>query len=136
MEMARAKRFYFPLAVILCFLSAGCAPLVVGGAAVGSASGTYLWVNGEMRTDYYYSFDRVWSATEKTVADMKAVDVEPNKEIAQGTISAVINDEKVTFSVKYKAKNQTSVSVRVGIIGNKLSSQLLHDKIADHLAKR
>jgi len=120
----------------ICLLAAGCAPLVVGGAAVGSASGTYLWINGEMKTDYYASFDRTWSACEKTVADMKGIDVEPAKEIAQGTITAMINDEKVTFSVKYKAKNQTTVSIRVGLIGNKLSSQLLHDKIADNLAKK
>jgi len=118
------------------FLVSGCAGLVVGGAAVGSASGTYLWINGEMKTDYYYSFDKVWAATEKTVADMKGVDVDPNKEIAQGNVSALINDEKVTFSIKYKAKNQTTVSIRVGMIGNKLSSQLLHDKIAENLAKK
>ncbi len=120
----------------LVLVMGGCAAAVVGGAAVGSASGTYLWVNGEMKTDYYHSFDRVWSAAEKTVADMKGVDVEPNKEIAQGTIATLINDEKVTFSVKYKAKNLTTVSIRVGIIGNKLSSQLLHDKISENLARR
>jgi len=124
------------LIVSICLFAAGCAPLVVGGAAVGSASGTYLWINGEMKTDYYASFDRTWAACEKTVADMKGVDVEPNKEIAQGTIVAFINDEKVTFSVKYKAKNLTTVSIRVGLIGNKLSSQLLHDKISDHLVKK
>lgn len=89
-----------------------------------------------MKTDYYYSFDKTWAACEKTVADMKGVDVEPNKEIAQGTITAFIDDEKVTFAVKYKAKNQTTVSVRVGIIGNKLSSQLIHDKISDNLRKK
>lgn len=130
------KNGFILLLLGLVLVTAGCAPLVVGGAAVGSASGTYLWVNGEMRTDYYHSFDRVWAATEKTVADMKGVDVDPNKEIAQGTISALINDEKVTFSVKYKAKNQTSVSIRVGIMGNKLSSQLLHDKISENLARK
>ncbi|HRT27966.1 MAG TPA: DUF3568 family protein, partial [Syntrophales bacterium] len=81
-------------------------------------------------------FDTVWAAVEKTVADMKAVDVLPEKEIAQGKITASINDEKVTFSLKYKSKDQTTVSVRVGVLGNKLSSQLLHDKIADNLRKK
>lgn len=134
--MFNGRSAWVSLIACICLLAAGCAPLVVGGAAVGSASGTYLWINGEMKTDYYASFDRTWSACEKTVADMKGIDVEPAKEIAQGTIMALINDEKVTFSVKYKAKNQTTVSIRVGIIGNKLSSQLLHDKISDNLAKK
>jgi hypothetical protein len=38
--------------------------------------------------------------------------------------------------VTYKAKNVTTVSVRVGMIGNKLSSQLIHDRIADNLIKK
>lgn len=117
------------------FLFSGCVPLVVGGAAVGASTGTYLFVNGELKTDYYSSFDKVWSACEKTVADMRGIEVVPVKEIAQGKISAMINDEKVQFDIRYKAKDLTTVSIRVGLIGNKLSSQLLHDKIADHLTK-
>lgn len=125
------------LSVLSLFLIAtGCAAVVVGGIAVGSVSGTYVWLNGEMKTDYYFPFDTVWAAVEKTVADMKATDVLPEKEIAQGKITALINDEKVTFSLKYKSKNQTTVSVRVGVIGNKLSSQLIHDKIADNLRRK
>jgi len=114
----------------------GCAVLV-GGAAVGAGvSGTYVYVKGEMITDYYAPFEKVWAAVEKTVADMHGLDVERNKEIAQGTINAFINEDKVFFSVKYKEKNVTTVAVRVGMLGNKLASQMLHDKIADHLPKK
>jgi hypothetical protein len=66
---------------------------------------------------------------------MRGTEVQPVKEIAQGKISMVINDEKVKFEITYRAKNQTSVAIRVGLLGNKPSSQLLHDKIAEHLAK-
>jgi hypothetical protein len=117
------------------FLFSGCAALVVGGAAVGASTGTYFYVTGELKTDYYASFDKVWSACEKTVADMRGIEVAPAKEIAQGKISTVINNEKVNFDIKYKSKDFTTVSIRVGLIGNKLSSQLLHDKIAENLAK-
>ncbi len=109
--------------------------LVIGGAAVGASTGTYFFVNGELKTDYYASFDKVWKACEKTVADMRGIQVVPAKEIAQGKITTLINDEKVQFDVSYKSKNLTMVAIRVGLIGNKLSSQLLHDKIAEHLAK-
>jgi hypothetical protein len=118
------------------FALCGCAAIVVGGAAVGAGSGTYIYVNGEMRTDYTAPFDRVWAAVEKTVAKMQGLDVERSKEIAQGTISAVIDDEKTYFSVKYKEKNLTTVSIRVGTIGSKLASQMLHDKISDNLLKK
>ncbi len=118
------------------FLISGCAPLVVGGAVVSATSGTYYYVNGELKTDYYYPFDTVWSACEKTIADMRGVDVDPIKEIGTGTISAMIESEKVNFAIHYKAKNVTSVAIRVGLVGNKLSSQLLHDKISENLAKK
>jgi len=118
------------------FLISGCAPLVVGGAVVSATSGTYYYINGELKTDYYYPFDTVWSACEKTIADMRGVDVDPIKEIGTGTISAMIESEKVNFAIHYKAKNVTSVAIRVGLVGNKLSSQLLHDKISENLAKK
>ena len=131
------KRNNFLIVILLfaSFLFSGCAPLVIGGAAVGAGTGTYYFVNGELKTDYYASFDKVWNACEKTVADMRGIEVVPDKEIAQGKITTLINDEKVKFDITYKSKNLTTVAIRVGIIGNKLSSQLLHDKIADHLVK-
>jgi hypothetical protein len=130
------KKNDFRIAILLftLFLFSGCAALVVGGAALGAGTGTYFFVNGELKTDYYAPFDKVWNACEKTIADMRGLEVVPAKEIAQGKITTLINGEKVQFDLSYKSKNLTTVAIRVGIIGNKLSSQLLHDKIADHLA--
>jgi hypothetical protein len=123
------------LLVISIFLFAGCWPLLVGGTAAGAGTaGTYFYINGELKTDYSAPFDKVWRACEKTLASMQATEVAPVREIAKGSISAVINDEKVKFDITYKSKNVTTVAVRVGLIGNKLSSQLLHDKIAEYLA--
>jgi len=132
----KSNTYRFIVCLFALVLFSGCATaLVVGGAAVGAGTGTYFYVNGELKTDYFASFDKVWNACEKTVADMRGTEVRPVKEIAQGKIKAVINDEKVKFEITYRAKNQTSVAIRVGLVGNKLSSQLLHDKIAEHLAK-
>jgi hypothetical protein len=126
----------FISSIFIPFLFSGCAQLIIGGAAVGAGTaGTYYYVNGVLNTDYSAPFDKVWSACEKTVADMHGVEVVPNKEIAQGKIDAVINDEKVKIDIMYKSKNLTAVAIRVGLIGNKLSSQRLHDKIADYLVK-
>jgi hypothetical protein len=128
------RRLLACLFVLILF--SGCATaLVVGGAAVGAGTGTYLYVNGELRTDYFASFDQVWSATEKAIAELRGTEVRPAKEIAQGKISALVNDEKVNIEITYRAKNQTTVAIRVGFVGNKQSSQFLHDKIAAHLAK-
>ncbi len=121
--------------IIGAFTLSGCVPLVVGGAAVTGGSGAYFYINGELKTDYHYSFDKSWSACEKTVAYMNATDVMPVKEISKGTINAVIDGEKVNFVVEYKAKNLTAVAIRVGMLGNKSASQRLHDKVVDYLLK-
>jgi len=135
--MKRNRLQLFILSLSIPFLLSSCAPLLIGGAAVGAGTaGTYYYINGELKTDYSYSFDEVWEACERTIAEMKGIEVIPEKEIARGTISTLINDEKVKFDITYKAKNLTTVAIRVGLIGNKLSSQLLHDKIADYLAKK
>jgi len=123
--------FLVPFVVLFCI--SGCAPLVVGGAAVTAGAGTYIFMNGDLRTDYHYPYDTVWSACERTMADMKAVEVVPVKEIGNGTIDAVIDNEKVRISVKYKAKDLTSVSVRVGMVGDRLASQRIHDTIVQNL---
>ncbi len=129
------KKWLLSLAAFA-FLLSGCAAALVGGAAIGAGSGTYFFINGELKTDYYRSFDDVWKASEKTVAEMRGVDVIPAKEIGNGKITATINGEKVDISVSYKAKDVTSVAVRVGLVGNKLSSQLIHDKIGDNLSPK
>ncbi len=131
--MNRKRKWLLSL-VALAFALSGCTAALLGGAAVGAGSGTYFYINGELKTDYYRSFDDVWTACEKTVADMRGVDVAPAKEIGKGKIESLINGEKVTLFVSYKAKNVTSVSIRVGLIGNKISSQLIHDKIGDNLS--
>ena len=134
--MKRNNFWLLILSLFIPFLFSGCVPLIIGGAAAGAGTaGTYFYINGELKTDYNASFDKVWNACEKTVADMRGIEVIPAKEIAQGKITTLINDEKVQFDITYKSKNLTTVAIRVGIIGNKLSSQLLHDKISEHLAK-
>jgi Protein of unknown function (DUF3568). len=128
------KWLLFLIAVV--FAVPGCAPVIVGGVATGAASGTYFYITGNMITDYHFSFEEVWIASKEVVAEMHGVDVVPNKEISKGIIDAVIDNEEVRISVKYKSKNVTTVAIRVGIIGSRLSSQRLHDKIAGHLLKR
>ena len=132
----RVKTSWIALFVMGVLLISGCTAALIGGAAVGAGSGTYFYINGELKTDYYQSFDSVWKACEKTVADMRGVDVRPDKEIGKGKITTVIEEEKVQIAITYKAKNVTTVSIRVGMIGNKLSSQLIQDKIGDNLVRK
>ena len=122
------------LLLLSVFILSSCAALAIGGAAVGASVGTYYFVSGELKTDYAASFDQVWIACEKTVANMRGAEVNPYREIARGRITTMIKDEKVKIDITYRSKDLTTVAIRVGLLGNKLSSQFLHDKIAENLS--
>ncbi|OPY12244.1 MAG: hypothetical protein A4E67_00110 [Syntrophaceae bacterium PtaB.Bin038] len=135
--MIRRNRAVVALILLAsCASLCGCPLLVVTGAAVAGGTGTYYYVEGEMRTDYYFSVNGVWSAVEKTIADMKGRDVEPDKKTDGGKIVAVINDEKVTFRFKHKDTNLTTLGIRVGTMGNEIASRVIHDRVADNLVKK
>jgi len=123
--------------VVGVFLLSGCdAAFVMGDKVVGVSSGKFIYTDGILTTDYPSSFDTVWKACEKAIADMKTSDVVKDKKIATGMIDAVASDEKIHISVKYAAKNLTTVAIRVGLAGNNLASQLIHEKIKKNLFKR
>jgi hypothetical protein len=117
------------------FFISGCTALAIGGAAMVAGTGTYVYLNKELKSDYYSSFDKVWAACEKTIAELHGEEVEPYKEIGFGTISAVLHNEEVKITVEYKTTNITTVAIRIGLIGNKPSSQLLHDSIMANIPK-
>ena len=132
--MIRTKK-RFAILIAVTFRMAGCAPLLVGGAAMTAGAGTYVFISGRLKTDYHYSYEDVWSACEKVVAEMNAIDVLPNKEIGEGKIKALIDNETVWFTIKYKSQNITTVSIRIGILGSRPAAQRLHDMVHDNLKK-
>jgi len=133
-EMYKKSHRTASLLLIGIFLLSGCAAAVVGGAVVGAGTGTYLYINGVLKSDYSAGFDRVWSAVEKTVADMHGTDVIPVKGIGTGHIDAVINGEKVRITVTFKEKTLTEVGVRVGVVGDETASRMIHTKITANLS--
>lgn len=115
-------------------LIAGCdTALTVGTKTIGIRSGEFIYTDGYLRATYTFPFDKVWPACEKTLAGMKATDVERIRKIAQGTFTAMIHDEKIRISVDYVEKEITAVSIMVGTSGNNLASQLIHDRLANTL---
>ena len=106
--------------------------LTVGSRTIGIRSGEFIYTDGYLRANYNFPMEKVWSACEKTLADLKATDVDRIKKIATGNFTAFIQDEKVRISVEYVEKEITAVSIMVGS-GNNLASQLIHDRIGNIL---
>jgi len=113
----------------------GCVPLLIGGAAVGAGSGTYLYINGELLVEYNVSFDRLKTACETVVAEMGGRDVVPVWKIGEGTINAKIKGESVRMRLEYKGPEKTSLGIRIGYFGNESSSQMIKDNISEYLIK-
>jgi hypothetical protein len=133
---AAAKAHCIWLFLLSIILTVGCdASLTVGNRTIGVDSGNFIFTDGSLTTNYNYPFDKVWKACEQTLTDMKATAVEKNLKIASGSISAVVQEEKLRILVEYILKSQTSVSIRVGMSGNNMASQLIHEKIANNILK-
>ena len=134
--VAAAKAHCIWLFLLPIILTAGCdASLTVGNRTIAVSSGNFIFTDGSLTTNYNYPFNEVWKACEQTLTDMKATAVEKNPKIASGSMSAVAQEEKLRISVEYLSKSQTSVSIRVGMSGNNMASQLIHEKIANNILK-
>lgn len=117
----------FPM---LLFTTACDTSLTVGRKTIGIRSGEFIYTDGYLRASYTFPFEKVWSACDKTLTDLRATNIERKLKIASGNLTALVQDDKVQISVDYLEKEMTSVSVMAGPSGSTLASQLIHDRIA------
>ena len=125
------------IAVVLLSLLAACygcgSAVLMGSQTVGIESGKFIYTNGAVKCDYTYPFEKVWEASVKAISDMKAAGVTKAKWISKGEIEALISNEKVKVTVSYSSRDMTSVSVRVGLVGNNIASKMILERITDNL---
>ena len=129
------KRFFCGLIAGICLVGIfGCnTALKVGDSTMGIQSGSFFYTDGVLRTNYHTSFERVWTACNKALKDMKATNILIDKKISKGTLEALLYEEEIRITVDYKEKDMTTVGVRVGVTGSTVASQLIHDRIKDNL---
>jgi hypothetical protein len=108
------------LIILICSISFlyGCALAWIGvGAGVGI--GAYKYIEGRLEREYPLSYSRAWDATNSALQNLK------------GTIDAVRKDgKKVVVSLKDRGQGVTTISVRVGMFGDRSSAEKVHDEIA------
>ena len=107
----------------------GC--LVVAG--VGLGAGAVKYYNGDLEVDSTKTFDEVFAAVEQTCKELN-FDIQKNEKKAfSGMITARSDFGNVTFKVKSKYTQITTLSIRVGLLGNRKDSDLIYDKIKPKL---
>ncbi len=128
----KTKMILLILSVSLLFGCSGA--VVVNDKVMGVQSGRFIYQDGYLTTQYKADIDPVWKACEKAVVDLKATNIQKDRNISSGTIKAIIADEKVKILVVYVDRDLTTVSVLSGVVNNNMASRIIQDKIAANLA--
>ena len=114
----------------------GCnAAMVINGKVMGISSGTFIYEDGYLTTQYKADIEPVWKACEKAVNELNGQQTQKERNISTGSIKTVISDEKVIILVEYIGKDLTSVSVLSGVVGNNMADRIIQDKIAANIGK-
>jgi hypothetical protein len=126
--MLNFRKILFVLFVLLCpIITAGCAPLIIGGAA-GAA--TMAYVGGELQSSENAPIDKTWNATQQAAANMGFIVTEREKDATQARMVARTSDNKdVTIRLEREAKEITNVRVRVGTFGDEQRSRAIMEEI-------
>jgi hypothetical protein len=120
------------LIILICSISFlyGCALAWIGvGAGVGI--GAYKYIEGRLEREYPLSYSRAWDATNSALQNLQISISNSTEGKTKGTIDAVRKDgKKVVVSLKDRGQGVTTISVRVGMFGDRSSAEKVHDEIA------
>lgn len=107
----------------------GC--LVV--AAVGLGAGAVKFYNGDLEVDSTKTFDEVFATVEQSCKELNFEIQKNEKKAFSGMITARSDFGNVTFKVKSKSTQLTTLSIRVGVFGDREASDLIYAKIKPKL---
>lgn len=126
--MKKRTRLMLLLSSLIFFY--GCAAVLLGvGAGVGV--GGYRYLEGNLVREYPVSQTKAWDAANNALANLKIGVTTSFNNGAKGTIEAVQKDgTKVVLKIRDKGQKVTSISVRVGILGDRKSAEVIHNAIA------
>ena len=107
----------------------GC--LVV--AAVGAGAGAVMYTKGDLEVTSTKSFDEVYAVVEETCEELNFEIQKNEKKAFAGRITARSDFGNVTFDVKSESTELTSLSIRVGVFGDRDASNLIYAKLKPKL---
>ncbi len=121
--------------ILIGMMCSGCAFIVGAAAGGGVVAGSYEYVKGELKRPYAASMDTAWVACQDVLTDLKieileSSTAEPTQWIMKGNTE---KGKKITIALDMVSKDITKVSVRVGVFGDKILSEKIHDTIARRL---
>lgn len=137
MESIAMKKLSWMLSLLLCaglsIGGAGCALLVVGGAAAAGA-GTAAYVRGDLKANLDATLDQTLAATRAALKELQMPITVEEKDGLSGKLTArAVGDKKIGVRVNKVTGTLTEVAIRVGTWGDETMSREILDKIKQRL---
>jgi hypothetical protein len=106
-----------------------CAAVVVGGAAAGA----YTYVSGWMEKEYDVGLKKAYKATIEAVSEHDLEIIDKGRDITYAFVNARGANREIRIKLKRISARLTKISVRVGLMGDKKASEIIHRSIEDFL---
>lgn len=117
------------LLLLTAFSSTSCI-LVVGGAAAG----TTLYVKGDLETELSHGVEEVAAATERALNNLglrvKSSEVSGLDAVIE---SETAGDDDIVIKIEAEDKDESHISIRVGVFGDETLSHRILREIEDEL---
>ena len=127
--MQRKKIFLTGLIIGAAVFVQGC---VV--AAVGSGTGTVVYIMRDLKAIEPKGIDEVYLATQKAIEALELNITEKVKDaMSAGIIIHDAQGKKITIKLNAMSQDTTKISIRVGVVGSETKSRLIYQKIREHL---
>jgi hypothetical protein len=126
--MKKTKKLIF-LAVSLFFLY-GC-ELAILGLGAGGGVAAYKYYEGHTSTELPLKYSRAWNVTNKALENLSISISSSENRDTQGTITGIQKDgKKVRIKLKERSQWVTTISVRVGRLGDRDDAESILNEIA------
>ena len=119
------------LCVVLAFFCSGCFWIAVGAA--GGAAGA-VYVMGKLKDEENYDVSTVHKATVAALAELGLKVLEDKADKVTAHVESEFSDsEHVWIDMESLVNSRTSLTIRVGVMGNEVRARKIHDAIKRHL---
>ena len=101
---------------------------------LGGCTGTAAVLRGEHSQIHAGNYERVWSATVRTLDQMKIQVINTEKDALGGTITARrANDTSITLTLEPTGVDTTRIRIQIGTFGDRDASESIQARIASTL---
>jgi hypothetical protein len=114
----------------------GCALLVVGGVAAGTAYGTVEYINNTLDVTQEVSLDKAWSAANAALKELQMPATTSKKDGASGKIQAHnAQGQPITIELIWQTNSSTEIKISVGTFDrteNRVKALQIYDQMKAH----